>query len=324
MVRRRSLAKQIAMIVFVIGLSWTATETCIGAQGHHTPGANRKDALRVAFGLAADFRSGTDAQQSNLLEVIDERGTISDEELLFAHAAFKAPPDSRYEFIAVAEAAQPYAYIRALRASYGRFQYAEMVGDNDRAAKQFKTAQEYAALLANTLTLEAQRDEQDLRRLSQFSFAVRRSPADQARFLQNLKGTGLTPEHRKLLKESGRTDEEIEAFERRLFGLPPEELGVSPAEALAQIANRRRMLAAELKSFANANPASVAATRAQTFIVGNPHDREETVQLVIRPISIPPDWKLSIVNAEQMETAAKPGAAAAASKYPVQAAMEPL
>jgi hypothetical protein len=36
-----------------------------------------------------------------------------------------------------------------------------------------------------------------------------------------------------------------------------------------------------------------------TYMVGNPHDKEETINLFIRPVSIPPDWKLSIVDTEQ-------------------------
>lgn len=58
---------------------------------------------------------------------------------------------------------------------------------------------------------------------------------------------------------------------------------------------------------------------AQTYTVANPHDKQENVDLFIRPISIPPDWKLSIVNAEQVEAStqgAKPGGDA--PKFPVR------
>jgi len=44
----------------------------------------------------------------------------------------------------------------------------------------------------------------------------------------------------------------------------------------------------------------------QTFLVGNPHDHEETVDLFLRPISIPPNWKISVVNAEQGQGGTKP------------------
>jgi hypothetical protein len=40
-----------------------------------------------------------------------------------------------------------------------------------------------------------------------------------------------------------------------------------------------------------------SAPVSQTFVVGNPHDRTELVDLTIRRVSIPVDWKLSIVNA---------------------------
>src|SRR5207245_7065200 len=42
-----------------------------------------------------------------------------------------------------------------------------------------------------------------------------------------------------------------------------------------------------------------AGAFSQTFKVGNPHEREETVDLFLRPISIPPDWKLFVANANQ-------------------------
>jgi len=52
----------------------------------------------------------------------------------------------------------------------------------------------------------------------------------------------------------------------------------------------------------------------QMYAIGNPHDREETMHLSIRPISVPPDWKLSVVNAGSGQ-AAKPGDAP--PKFPV-------
>ena len=55
----------------------------------------------------------------------------------------------------------------------------------------------------------------------------------------------------------------------------------------------------------------------QTYLVGNPHDKEENVDLFIRPISIPPDWKLSIVNAEKAEASAQAKLGDAPSKFPV-------
>jgi hypothetical protein len=38
-----------------------------------------------------------------------------------------------------------------------------------------------------------------------------------------------------------------------------------------------------------------------TYVVGNPHDREETIDLFIRRASMSPDWRLSVVDAETMQ-----------------------
>lgn len=260
---------------------------------------NRQGALTVTFELASDFHSGTERQRENVLAVIDERGRLSDQEGFYVLHSFMPVPESNYRSLAPAQEAKPYAYVDALHKSYARYEAARAAGDSDWAAKQLKAAQEYAVLLSNALTAEAQRDEQDVERLRHFPFAVRRSLADQTAFLEKLKKSGLTPEHRNLMKESGRTPAEIETFQQQLLQMPGDKVGASPVEMLSQIAAVRRNLAEQLDAFARSGPGALAISSAQTFDVSNPHDKQETIDLFIRPISIPPDWKLSIMEAEE-------------------------
>ena len=273
--------------------------------------------LQIAFQLASDFSSGTSQQRENVLSVIDERGRVSDQEVIFTGAAFVAGPDTKYRTLAPAEAAETYAYIRALHKSYARYRGALVAGDTEWASKQLKAAQEYAGLAAKSILAESQQDDQDVVRLQHFPFAVRRSDVQQAAFLEGLRKNGLSAEHLKLMKASGRSDEEIASFQQQLLKLPPDKIGASAVEMLSEIAETRRHLAAELNGFAEASPGDLVDASTQTFDVQNPHDRQETVDLFIRPISIPADWKLSIVNAQEDQTGQRAGKPPAPPKYPV-------
>src|SRR5262249_22468824 len=50
--------------------------------------------------------------------------------------------------------------------------------------------------------------------------------------------------------------------------------------------------------FSSGSIGTAGAPIAQSYLVGNPHDREESVDLFIRRASLPPEWKVSIANAE--------------------------
>ena len=74
-------------------------------------------------------------------------------------------------------------------------------------------------------------------------------------------------------------------------------LGIFVVQFSKHNARARRRLAASLDEFAKAGAAEDTAPKAQIFVVGNPHDQAEMVDLTVRPISLSPDWKLTIVNA---------------------------
>lgn len=259
----------------------------------------RRSALPALFELASDFHLGDEASRSNLVAMIEERTLTSHEENLLIHGADTAQPDGNYRRIAPAAADVAYAYLRALQSSYNRLQGALAAADKDWGARQFKATQQCAALAAAALTGEAERDDRDLAELQKAPFAMRRSSEKQAAFAQQVKTSGLPPELVGLMRESGGTDAQIAAIQKGIAQAPPNDIGISPAEMLAGTAKSRRSLAAELTRIAQATPGELAAKSAQTFELSNPHDREETIDLIIRPVSIPPDWKLSLVDVEE-------------------------
>lgn len=281
--------------IFLLGFSELVGES----QTRVSENESRRAVLQVRFELASDFAPSDTRQRDDVLSMLEERGSASDQERTFAHAAFRAAPDSKYRSLAPAQTIKADAYVLALGSSYARYRGALVSGDKGWSAKQLKAAQEYARLAADALLAESQQDDQDVVRLQRIPFAVRRSSADEAAFVEGLKKSGLSPELHKLLQVGGLSETEIAAFQQRLLKLPPEEIGTSPAEMLSGIAETRRELADELGAFASAMPGSLARRSAQTLVVSNPHDKEETIDLVIRPISIPPDWKLSVMNEEE-------------------------
>jgi len=156
-----------------------------------------------------------------------------------------------------------------------------------------------AALAANALIAEARLNERDADRLRGSPFAMRRPPAQQAAFVEKLKSSGLSLEHRNLLRKGGDGDEEINLFQKELLDRTPDQIGFSAVEWLSRIAASRRELASMLNVFAQSTPGAVTGTSSQAFLVGNPHDKEETIDLLIRRISLPADWKLSVVAVEE-------------------------
>jgi hypothetical protein len=256
-------------------------------------------ALQIMLELASDFTTAEPSVRAETLGLIDKEDDLSGKEIALGNAVLAGTPDSHYRTLVPAQADQAFAYLDALHTSYARFKGAQTAGDREWIAKQFKASQEYAALSKNALIIEAQVNERNADRLRASSFAVRRSPEQQVAFAEKVKTNGLSSEHRKLLLDGGDGDEEIKLFQQELLNTKPDQLGVSAVEWLSQIAAMRRALASALNTFAQASPGGFLGTSSQTFVVGNPHDKEETIDLFIRPISIPPDWKLSVVDVEE-------------------------
>ena len=146
-----------------------------------------------------------------------------------------------------------------------------------------------------------------------------RLEAARQQVLARLRRTGLTPEDFKALRAAGVPEETARATMYRVMAYPqqsmtgklmdPEEgyIDVVPLPVrsiramLLHSATEQRKLADEAERIAalpargDAGDAS-ARGLVQTFLVGNPHDHEETVDLFLRPISIPPNWKISVMR----------------------------
>jgi hypothetical protein len=105
---------------------------------------------------------------------------------------------------------------------------------------------------------------------------------------------------------------EADQLEKQASQLPSDK---PERPALLEIGSLNRKIAEEAEHLDTSPTAPELAGQtglplAQTYTVANPLDKQENVDLFIRAISIPPDWKLSIVNAEQVEAttqAVKPG-----------------
>lgn len=294
--RWRALATMSATVWIIVVL--TTLSATVSAQAPRKQ--SRTTAIQFMLELASDFADADPSARAETTELIDKQADLSSKEVALAKALFALKSDSRYRSLAPAQDIQALDYLGALRISYARFKGAQSAGDHDWSAKQYKAAQEYAALAAHALAAEAQLNEGDVARLQGAAFAVRRPPQRQAAFVEKIRTTGLSAEHHRLLADIGGTEAEIKEFQEQLLQTPPDLVGRSAVEWLSDIAAVRRELSKRLNDFAQADPGALTETRAQTFVVGNPHDRQETVDLFIRPISIPLDWKLSVVNAEQM------------------------
>jgi hypothetical protein len=253
--------------------------------------------LQVSLELASDFDTADPTVQAQILDLVGKEDHLSRNEVALAGAPGET--DSHYRRLSPAASAQAVDYLRAFQTSYSRFKDAETAGDRDWSSRQFTATQEYAVLAANALISEARINERDSARLQESSFAVRRPPAQQAIFLQKLTKDGFSEEERKLLHDSGNTDADMRKLQIQFAGMPADQVGRSAVEWLSQIASSRRSLALQLTKFGRTRPGTATGQSSHTFVVGNPHDREELIDLFIRPVSIPPDWKLSITDAEQ-------------------------
>ena len=240
--------------------------------------------------------------------------------------AAKDPPDSAYERLAVAASDSVDGYLDALTASMERYGGAEAAGDRSWTARHFTAMQLYLKRLADALRRDADATETEGKRLPPDDAATEaRLRETRQQVMERLRRTGLTPEDFKALRAAGVAEETARATMYRVMAYPqqsmagklmdPEEgyIDVNPLPVrsiramLFHSAIEQRKLADEAERIAGLPPGDDTGDASgrglvQTFLVGNAHDREETVDLLLRPISIPPDWKLSLANADQSQS----------------------
>ncbi len=235
------------------------------------------------------------------------------------------PPKPAYRHVAVAGSETPGDYLEAFTTSMERYQAAQLEGDREWMARHFTAQRLYLKRYADAL----RRDADDLQKTAgtlppDDPAALSKIQAAQDRFLaQWRRGERFTEDQLKSMKEAGISEEKAAAAINTLISNKEVPTAKSGRTLLLEIATLYRQMAQGADELAArpANPGEegkAGQPLVQTYTVGNPHDKEETVELFIRPISTPPDWKLSVVNAENAGAsgqAAKPGDAP--PKFPV-------
>jgi hypothetical protein len=254
-------------------------------------------ALRLVLYLASDVRSEEIRAREEAIALLYKQVLDSELERALAENLSNVNPTSEFNALIASSGTQPADYLSAARRSYARLNGAERATDREWAAKHMSAARKYAALAVQGLNAQAKLDEAALAKLQQEPFAVRRPTERATAFLEQIKRDGLSAEHRTLLQESALSAEEIDGYQKQLLATPVGELGISMVELYQQIVETRRALAVSLDQFAAAG-FTESGPLSQTFTLANPHDRAVTIEVFIRRASIPPDWKLSLVNAD--------------------------
>jgi hypothetical protein len=164
---------------------------------------------------------------------------------------------------------------------------------------QSVAAGEYALLAARALETREKATASEAARLINRTFIRRRSPVEAATLMAKLKKEGWSPAQRRVLLENGYDESDQSKYLSSVLASAPESLGISVGEVYLEIARYWRDLGRVMRDTANSRPhVSPGKPVAFSYLVGNPHDKAETIDLFIRRASIPPDWKLSVVDAE--------------------------
>jgi hypothetical protein len=272
------------------------------------PGVTGSQAIRLAATLASDLSSLPAPALAHLADFLwDETRRLDLEQFLALEPFDSIDPDPAFAQIVAAEGTAAIDDLRAMRRSMARFFAAQQDGDRKAMDQQFAATRQYASRAADALDAQAAIDDKNAKAVAAKPYGVRHSP-DQANALaEQIKTTGLSADHRAALAASGRNDARISQFQKALLSTPPEQWGFSLEEAFARIASTRRTLAASLRQFAATGAGVLGQPLANVFDVVNPHDRPETIELHIRRVSVPDDWRLAVVDAQPPATpTAKP------------------
>lgn len=259
--------------------------------------------LQVAVDLASDTTTSP-VQQS--LDALYRELEGVDGEYTFAYELMTADADKEFATLIPSEGDRPIDYLIAARRSFARLKTAERAGQRDWISKHNTAVKKYLVLAAEALRRHATENENSATKLQTEHFAIRRPLEEAERVLERLKREGLSEEHRKLLTESGFALEKISAYQQRLQAMPAAEIGISMVELYRKIADVRHRLAALVEEFARGHR-WVSGPLGQSFVVGNPHDRNEVVRLLVRRVAMPPEWTVALSEAESAlgEKAAK-------------------
>lgn len=266
--------------------------------GAEPRGDLRRAAVEVALDLASDVAPADAAARAEAVDALLTRLHAVDLEDALARAGLRVEPEHACPSLIAARGTAPADYLAAMRRSYACFLGAEHAGQRSAMALHLSATRQYAEYAAEALMAEAALDEEQLTRLRGRAFANRRAPAEAESFAREIKTVGLKPEHKALLSESGLTADEVDAYSEGLFSTPPNDYGISLTEFYAEIVQFRRMLAASLRSLAEGIVGVQGDPKANLFLLANPRDREETIDLLIHRIAMPASWNVAVMAAE--------------------------
>lgn len=236
------------------------------------------------------------------------------------------PPDSSYRRLAVAASDSPGGYLQAWTKSWERYQAARAENDAEWMAKHVTAIQLYVRHYVKALRRDADGLQKEADRLAPDDPKTIADLHTEELRLKDWLGHGaqLTPDQLKQLLSAGVSETQARKMVNS-FIVHKDDIVLKSDRTLAmEGAALYRQAADEVDQLDVSPTAPEVASEpglplVQTYSVGNPHDRPENVDLFIRSISVPPDWKLSIVNAEYVEGSDQTGkVGGSAPKFPVR------
>jgi hypothetical protein len=225
----------------------------------------------------------------------------------------KDPPDPEYKRLAAAVSDTPAGFLHAVTTSMERYQGAEAQGDAEWMSRHLTAQRLYLKRHAEALRRAADAMQEsaeglpldDPRTLSAMQSAQSR------RFERWRRGERFSQDQRKWFKEVGISEERATTAIDALAASKDTPPARSRRTLLLETATLYRESADEAERVPRPGASTgvegkAGAPISQTYLVGNPHDREETIDLRIRRASLPSEWKLSIVNGESSSAGQAP------------------
>ena len=231
------------------------------------------------------------------------------------------PPDHAYRRLAVAASDTPVGYIGAVRVSMERYRAAQAEGDHEWVARHLTAMQLYFKRLADAERRVGDSEEKQAAALpAEDAKSFEQAQSEFDILFARLHQSGPTSADVVQLQKLGLTEEQAKSFynDMALLDQPLKLWG--PRGMLLESAALRRDLAgrADIVAARSLAAGTEGTPSVQTFDIGNTHARQETVDLFIRPISIPPDWKLYVANAQERQAGGEANKPGTPPKYPVR------
>ncbi len=216
------------------------------------------------------------------------------------------PPDAAYQRLATAASDTPSGYLDALTTSVERYQGAEAAGDREWMTRHLTARRLYLGRHAEALRRAADAMQKRAEGLPpddpSASSTVR---AEQDRFFERWRrGERFSQDQRKRFKKMGISEERAMAAIDTLAASKESPAAKSLRTSLLETATLYRNSADEAEGIASAGVSTGVEGKkgepvSHTFLVGNPRDKAEAVDLFIRPMAMPPGWKLSVVDSPE-------------------------